>query len=98
MATLYFVKDGPSPDRSGKGYEIPASIIKEKYSDFQIKWLGKNPPVFEKEKPSSSPSRVVFEIKEKEKEFFKVGFYVLPDISPERASQDLDPFLGNKKQ
>jgi hypothetical protein len=96
MAMIYYVKDGPRPGNSGPGYKVSLEDLETKLGNQRIKYLGLNPPEINKDKPSIYPCRVVVEIDSNDSKgrlFDKIGFYLILELTPEKAHKQIEIIL-----
>jgi hypothetical protein len=89
MATLYYVKDGPRPGNSGRGYNIDLTNLYKRLPHLTTRFLGTEPPTFNEKSPSMYPVRVVVEVLPDEvdsNKFQSAGFHLLVDVPPDDAN------------
>lgn len=93
MPTMWFVKDGYRPNvQKGASVTVCYKEIKGAFGGNKPEYISKEPPQFYVDSPSQYPVRVVIQVREEDGanvEFPKVGFYLIPGISPERAEKQL---------
>jgi hypothetical protein len=93
MPTLWYAKDGRRPDaQRGPGVAISFQDLNSLFPDTEPLFVSVQPPEFNVDQPTQYPVRVVVEVQPQEgtdARFPKVGFYLMQDISPERAQQRL---------
>jgi hypothetical protein len=98
----YYVKDGPRPHSSGRGYELSQSApgkgeprlvtptdLQARLEDRKVRYLGKDPPEFNTNSPSQFSQRVVIEISCHDsicRIFDKAGFFLIENLKPEDAA------------
>ncbi len=92
MAMIYYFKDGPRPGNSGPGYKVSLQDLETKIGNQRIKYLDPALPEINKDNPSMNPCWVVVEIESGDRfgRFFdKIGFYIVLDLTPEKAHRKL---------
>lgn len=98
MPTLYFAKDGRRPDtQRGLGIRVSFEELGAAFPNGTPQFVSVDAPEFNVDHPSQYPVRVVVEVEANEgttSEYPKVGFYLLPNLSPERAREQLDRTKG----
>ena len=91
MPTVWYVKDGRRPDtQRGEGIRLTFEEIRSAFGSYKPTFLSTEPPEFNPEKPSRYPVRVVIEVEGKDgtnDNFPKPGFYILSDLSPDKAHE-----------
>ena len=100
MPIMWFVKDGFHSDaQTGTSTAVSYEEIRDLLAANKPEYISKEPPQFYIESPSRYPVRVLIEIRPEDgtsEEFHKIGFYLIPGISPERAQQLLAAYRGRK--
>lgn len=96
MPAMWFAKDGRRPETQ-RGPNVPMSFeeINGAFQEYRAEYVSKEPPQFNVDSPSRYPVRVVIEVEEGEGTnavFPKIGFYLIPDLSPENAQQLLSAY------
>jgi hypothetical protein len=96
MAKVYYVKDGSYPQNfvDPLGRHISLDELERRIQDQDVRYLSKLPPEFNPDQPSPSPQYVVVEVELDEplgRLFTQTGFYVLPQLSPDKAETRLFP-------
>jgi hypothetical protein len=96
MAKVYYVKDGSSPQNCVDpfGRRISLHELERRIQGQAVRYLGKLPPDFNPDQPSSSPQYVVVEAELDEplgRVFTQTGFYVLPQLSTDEAETRIFP-------
>jgi len=101
---IYYVKDGPRPDNSGTGRELsqpgPAGELKllapadlqARLAGRNVRYLGENPPEFNRQHPSQYSQHVVIEISSKDsicQTFDRAGFFIIENLNPADASKTI---------
>lgn len=98
MPTLYYAKDGRRPHtQRGPGIRVSFEELRSAFPNAIPQFVSSDAPEFNVDKPSQYPVRVVVEVEADEgtaPEYPKIGFYLLPDLSPEQAQQQLDGSRG----
>lgn len=92
MAVIYYVKDGPRPQNSDLGREVPLPVIESRVQGQRVQYLGVTPPELNKGNPSAYYRHVVVEVESSESLgliFNQVGFFLLLDLLPDHAQQML---------
>lgn len=91
MPTLWTVRDGPRSEAArGAGEPVTFQEIGQAFANYRAEFVSSSPVSFNKESPSSYPSRVLIEVKISDgltKDFTKPGFYILEGLSPSRAGE-----------
>ena len=85
MAVVYYVKDGPRPTSSGRGYEASIPDLESRLAGRQVKFIGTDPPEINISSPSQYPVHVVIEVEVTDpvgSMFTKVGFFLVVGASP----------------
>lgn len=100
MPIMWFVKDGKRPDtQRGSGTEVSYDEIRGAFREDKPEYVSKEPPQFNIDTPSQYPVRVVIEVREEDVsdvQFPKAGFYLLPNLSPNKAQQLLVAYRDSK--
>lgn len=100
MPVLYYAKDGRRPDtQRGEGIRLTFDEIAAAFGSRGAHYLSKEPPEINPDKPSRYPVNVIIEVEEVDgtnEHFPKVGFYLLKDLTPEKAHQLLAAYHGKK--
>ncbi len=101
MTTMWFAKDGSRPNsQSGSGIPITTKEIRAIVGLRRAKFVGKDAPSINPDRPSHSLKNVVMEI-EKSAEVNsllpEVGFYVIADLTPEEAQHALNIHRGQSQ-
>src|SRR5262245_5262997 len=93
MPTLWYAKDGRRPEtQRGPGVPISFQELNTVFADADPRFVSGEAPEFNVDRPSRYPVRVVVEVEAHEgsdSRFPKAGFYLMQDLSPERAQQRL---------
>ncbi|HAP38971.1 MAG TPA: hypothetical protein DCQ94_04340 [Nitrospira sp.] len=101
MATMWFAKDGSRPySQSGSGMPITTEEVQVIVGLRQAKFVGKDAPSINPDKPSHSLKNVVLEIEESTEVnplLPEVGFYVVADLTPEEAQHALNIHRGQSQ-
>lgn len=101
MATMWFAKDGSRPNsQSGPGVPITAAEAQVIVGLRRAKFVGKDAPSINTDRPSHSLKNVVLEIEESTEVSSllpEVGFYVVGDLTPEEAQHALSIHRGQSQ-
>jgi hypothetical protein len=93
MPTIWYVREGPKPNTmNDPGMTLSSLDYQRAFSDVTPKFLSKEAPVFNAASPNAAVQRVVVEIRPDEDTdltFPFPGFYLLPDMTPEEAKEEL---------
>jgi hypothetical protein len=90
MSKVFFVKDGTGDSASGRGYDVPFSLISAKLGARRTKYFHSPPPPFNAQAGPAGyrdPKHVVVEILEGESSdaFSSAGYYYILDLTPEEC-------------
>lgn len=94
MAKIWYVKEGSQPTHGGPDAELSLDQCIKLLAGFQIKYLGKAPPPFKSGRDNLTaylePQNVVIEVDSNEaaqnkSPFDKEGFYLVVDLTPNKA-------------
>ena len=100
MPTMWFVKDGPRSSTTRRaGTPISFDEIEKAFSAYRFEFLCANPPQFNINTPSQYPRYVVIEVREEDRtspKFPQAGFYVMDNLSPERANHLLSEYRAGR--
>lgn len=98
MPTLYYANDGPCPHtQQGYGIHVSYKELRSAFPNVNPRFVSVDAPEFNVKKPSQYPIRVVVKVEANEgttTEYPKKGFYLLPDLSPKQAQQQLNGLSG----
>lgn len=101
MTTMWFAKDGSRPNsQSGLGIPITTEEVQVIVGLRQAKFVGKDAPSINPERPLHSLKNVVLEIEassEVSSLLPEVGFYVVADLTPEEAQYALNINRGQSR-
>lgn len=93
MPIIWYVREGKGPNTiNDPGITLSFLDIQRAFSDRMPQFLSKNAPEFNADAPSQVTLRVVIEVRPEEETdltFPFAGFYLLPDLSPEEAKEEL---------
>lgn len=59
MAVIFYVKDGPRPNNSGRRREVPVADLEARLAGRRVKYLSAQPPQINPATPSQYPNYVV---------------------------------------
>jgi len=94
MPTLYYTKDGRRPHtQRGPGINVSFQDLSTAFPNINPRFVSIEAPEFNVDKPSQYPMRVVVEVEADEgttTEYPKSGFYLLPNVSPTHANEQLE--------
>ncbi len=98
MPTMWFAKDGPSPNsQRSPGISISSQEAEAIVGFCELKYVGTEAPSINVEKPSQYERNVVFEIsseKDGSARMPKVGYYYVLGLAPSEAQARLDAKRG----
>ena len=101
MATMWFAKDGSRPNsQSGSGMPVTTEEFQAIVGLRQARFVGKDAPSINPDRPSHSLKNVVLEIEdgtEVNSLLPEVGFYVVADLTPEEAQHALNTHRGQSR-
>ncbi len=93
MTTMWFAKNGSRPNsQSGPGIPITTQEVRVIVGMRRAKFVGKDAPSINPDRPSHSLKNVVLEVEEIAEVnslLPEVGFYVVADLTPEEAQHAL---------
>ena len=94
MAKVYYVKNGSYPQNfvDPLGRRMALDALERRIPGQDVRYLGVQPPEFNPDQPSPSPQYVVVEVELDEPRgqvFTRMGFYLLPQLSPDEAESRL---------
>jgi len=93
MTTMWFAKNGSRPNsQSGPGIPITTQEVRVIVGMRRAKFVGKDAPSINPDRPSHSLKNVVLEVEqiaEVNSLLPEVGFYVVTDLTPEEAQHAL---------
>lgn len=101
MATMWFAKDGSRPNtQSGPGITITPEGVRVIVGLRRTRFVGRDAPSINPDRPSHSLRNVVLEIDEGAEVnslLPEVGFYVIADLTPEEAQHALSIHRGQSQ-
>lgn len=93
MPTIWYVREGPRPNTTNDpGITVTPLDYERAFSAWTPKFLSKASPEFPSANPSPEARHVVVEIRGDDETgltFPFPGFYLLPDVTPEEAKEEL---------
>ena len=102
MTTMWFATDGSRPNsQSGPGIPITTEEVQVIAGLRQAKFVGKDAPSINPDRPSHSLKNVVLEIEANAEVISllpEVGFYVVANLTPEEAQHALDIHRGRSPE
>jgi hypothetical protein len=96
MAKVYYVKDGSYPQNlvDPFGRRIALAELEGRLQGQDVRYLSTLPPEFNREQPSPEVKYVMVELALDEppgQRFTRMGYYLVPHLSPEEAEALLFP-------